>query len=178
VENKGPRLLVDAGWPGTLPKFIASLKRKGLTLRDLGYVLVTHYHPDHAGLVQELKNAGVVHIVLEEQRAGMALLKSQVKPGSGYVDILLHDNLYLSAAQSRAWLKSIGLQGEIVSTPGHSDDSISLVLDEGVAFTGDLTLPFAEDTDQAKTIQNSWDLLRKLKVRSIQPGHGPARPIP
>lgn len=178
VENKGPRLLVDAGWPGTLPKFISSLKRKGLALSDLGYVLVTHYHPDHAGLVQELKNAGVKHVVLEEQRAGMALLKSQVKAGSGYVDIRLDDNLYLSSTQSRAWLKSIGLQGEVVSTPGHSDDSICLVLDEGLAFTGDLTFPFEDDTEQARTIQNSWEKLRRLMVRNIHPGHGPSRPMP
>lgn len=35
--------------------------------------------------------------------------------------------------------------GEILWTPGHSDDSVSLVLDSGIAFTGDLQPPLASD---------------------------------
>ncbi|MEP7346017.1 MAG: MBL fold metallo-hydrolase, partial [Gemmatimonadaceae bacterium] len=48
------RLLVDVGWPNTLPKFMASLKRKDIVLEHIRYLLATHYHPDHAGLAQEL----------------------------------------------------------------------------------------------------------------------------
>jgi hypothetical protein len=32
----------------------------------------------------------------------------------------------------------LGMESEIVPTPEHSDDSVSLILDEGMAFTGDL----------------------------------------
>ncbi|MFN8418983.1 MAG: hypothetical protein U0528_07035 [Anaerolineae bacterium] len=42
---------------------------------------------------------------------------------------------------SRAFLSSIGIAGAIISTPGHSDDGIALILDDGAAFTGDLTDP-------------------------------------
>ena len=49
------RLLIDVGWPGTLPRLRANLRRTGIPLQDIGYLLVTHYHPDHAGLAQELK---------------------------------------------------------------------------------------------------------------------------
>lgn len=178
IENKGPRLLIDTGWPGTLPKLMASLKRKGLTLRSLSYLCVTHYHPDHAGLAQELKNAGIKHIVLEEQLAEMPKLKSYMKPTAGYVDILEQDNIRLAASQSRAWLKNIGIQGEIVGTPGHSVDSISLVLDEGIAFTGDLTPAFMVNGAENQTVLQSWELLRRLKVRTIYPGHGPIRSLP
>ena len=42
--------------------------RKGtIPLQDIGYLLVTHYHPDHAGLAQELK-ARQVLAGLESQR--------------------------------------------------------------------------------------------------------------
>jgi endoribonuclease LACTB2 len=177
VEQDRRRLLVDVGWPGTLPKLLAGMRRKGLTLDDLDSVFVTHYHPDHAGLVQELKDRGLRHVVLEQQLAAVPRLKTYMKPDSGYVDIRIQDSIRLTTEASRAWLKDLGLQGEMVSTPGHSDDSISLVLDEGLAFTGDLLPPTLVDAAQAEVAQASWNRLRQLNVRTIYPGHGPARPI-
>lgn len=177
VEQNRKRLLIDVGWPGSLPKLSASLKRKGIALEALSYLCVTHYHPDHAGLVQELKDKGVQHIVLEQQLPAIPRLKTYMKPDSGYVDIRIEDSLQFVIADSRAWLASIGLSGEIVSTPGHSDDSISLVLDEGIAFTGDLPLAMVAAND-AEAAKQSWAKLRKLNVRTVHPGHGPSRPMP
>lgn len=177
VEQDHQRLLIDAGWPGTLPKLLARLKRKGIALRDVSYVCATHYHPDHAGLVQELKAHGLKHVLLEQQLAAVPRLKTYMKPDSGYVDIQIHDSLRLATAESRAWLARIGLQGEIVSTPGHSDDSMSIVFDEGVAFTGDLWPPSMLGAGAAESAAQSWNKLRQLQVRTIYPGHGPARPI-
>jgi glyoxylase-like metal-dependent hydrolase (beta-lactamase superfamily II) len=42
VEQDRKRLLVDVGWPGSLPKLRASLKRKGIAIEDLHYLCVTH----------------------------------------------------------------------------------------------------------------------------------------
>jgi glyoxylase-like metal-dependent hydrolase (beta-lactamase superfamily II) len=102
-------------WDGLVrfPKLRASLKRKGIALEDLGYLCVTHYHPDHAGLVQELKEKGILHIVLEQQLSAIPRLKTYMKPDSGYVDIQIQDSLHLVTAESRAWLASIGLSGEL-----------------------------------------------------------------
>ena len=178
IEQNRTRLLVDVGWPGTLPKLQASLKRKGLALKDLNYLFVTHYHPDHAGLVQELKNVKVQHIILEQQLPAIPLLKTYVKPDSGYVDIRIKDSIHLLTTESRAWLARIDLSGEMLSTPGHSEDSISLVLDEGIAFTGDLLPPELVDEDKAEIVQRSWAKLQELNVRTIYPGHGLIRPMP
>jgi glyoxylase-like metal-dependent hydrolase (beta-lactamase superfamily II) len=71
VEQQGRHLLVDTGWPGTLPKLQSVLRRKGIALQEIEYLFVTHFHPDHAGLVQELKQQGVRHLLLEEQRAAV-----------------------------------------------------------------------------------------------------------
>jgi endoribonuclease LACTB2 len=178
VGGDGTRILVDVGWPGTLPKLLACLKRKDIALEDLDFLFVTHYHPDHAGLVQELKERGLKHIVLEEQVAAIPKLREYMKADSGFVDILVEDSIHLVDAESRTWLKGIGLQGEVVGTPGHSEDSVSLVLDNGIAFTGDLVLAGLVDEGNGGTVGQSWDLLRKLKVRTIYPGHGPFRPLP
>lgn len=177
VELNRKRLLIDVGWPGTLPKLSASLRRKGLALEAIDYFCVTHYHPDHAGLVQELKDKEVKHVVLEEQLSAVPRLKTYMKPDSGYVDMRIQDSIHLAAAESRAWLARIGLQGEIVSTPGHSADSISVVLDEGIAFTGDLLSPFMVSPGEVGSAEESWNKLRRLNVRTIYPGHGPVRPM-
>ena len=177
VEQNGTRLLVDVGWPGTLAKLSANLKRKDVALADVQYLIVTHYHPDHAGLVQELKNKGVKHVVFEQQLPAIPLLKGYVKRVVDYIEIDTRDSLRLSTEQSRTWLNGIGLQGEVVHTPGHSDDSISLVLDSGIAFTGDL-LPPDLAGDAAETAGESWTALRALGVKTAYPGHGRVRPIP
>lgn len=57
---------------------------------------------------------------------------------------LLDRNLVITCAESRAQLAQIGIPGEIVHTPGHSDDSVSLLLDDGSIFTGNLTHPAVE----------------------------------
>jgi ribonuclease/clavin/mitogillin len=168
LEQNRSRLLVDVGWPGTLPKLVATLKRKGLAVPDLHGLLVTHYHPDHAGLVQELKNLGLKHLLLEEQLAFVPRLKSYMKPGSGYVEIRVEDSLVFSVTESRSVLLQLGFSGEIVATPGHSDDSMSLVLDGGIAFVGDLTPPLAGDD----LVRQSWDNLRRLNVTRFYAGHG------
>ena len=172
------RLLVDVGWPGTLPKLLGALKRKGIALQDIGYLLVTHYHPDHAGLAQEVKAKGVRLIVLDQQLAAIPRLATYMKPVNPYVPIALHDNLQLTTGESRAFLKRIGVAGEIVWTPGHSDDSVSLVLDAGAAFTGDLTPPGLADERDADVVRRSWEALRALRATEIYTGHGPVRPMP
>lgn len=173
------RLLVDVGWPNTLPKLLFTLKRKDIPLEHIGYLLATHYHPDHAGLAQELKARGVRLVVIDLQRPFIPLLRRVMKPDHRFVDIALHDNTEIACEASRAFLSTLGIAGDIVHTPGHSDDSVSLVLDEGVAFTGDLTSPFAIDDTIAERVLASWALLRGKGVRSVYPGHGPSpRPIP
>jgi endoribonuclease LACTB2 len=176
--GQGARLLVDVGFPGTLPKLQAALKRKSLALADLTAVVATHYHPDHAGLIQELKPLGLQHLVLEPQLAAIPALQQHLKPDSGYVPITTSDATILPLSQTRAWLARLGLVGEIIATPGHSADSVSLVLDDGQAFTGDLTLPMLAQEDNAAVIQASWAQLHRLGVCILHPGHGPVRPMP
>lgn len=170
------RLLVDLGWPGTMGIMRANLERTGVPLHEIRYALATHYHIDHAGLAQELKQAGVPLLVLETQVAAIARMKSHVKPQDHFVDISLHDNVTVSLAESREVLGRIGIRGEILSTPGHSDDSVSLLLDDGSVFTGDLTPQslLAEDDSVAAA---SWMLLRERGARRVYPGHGPVRSL-
>lgn len=174
VINAGrSRLLVDLGYPGTMGMMRASLQRMGVPLAEIRYGVATHYHIDHAGVAQELKEAGVRLLVLETQVDAIPRMKTWIKLSDHYVDITLHDNVTISFAQSRALLAQIGLAGEIVPTPGHSDDSVSLLLDDGSVFTGDLTHPALVTEEDAGLVAASWYLLWERGATRVYPGHGP-----
>jgi ribonuclease/clavin/mitogillin len=166
------RLLVDLGWPGKAAALFANLDRMGVPLAELRYGLATHYHIDHAGAAQDLKLRGVPLLVMEEQVEAIPLMKQWVKPADNYTEITTHDNIVIACADSRALLAEIGIAGEILHTPGHSDDSVSLVLDMGCAFTGDLTLESMVATEDAAVVRHSWQLLRDRGVTTIYAGHG------
>lgn len=172
LETKSGKLLIDCGWPGTLPKLLAQLKRKGISIKEIQYLLVTHFHPDHAGITQDLKRLGIKLVLLESQ-ANFITPFAQYFNGKNfpYLEITQSDNLILKFEGSRKFLASIGLNGEILSTPGHSDDSITLILDEGLAFTGDLSPRFMISEEDHIT-QQSWNRIYEHKITRIYPAHG------
>ena len=100
-----------------------------------------------------------------------------MKPTRLYQDITLHDAIALRADDSRAFLDKLGIEGEIISTPGHSDDSITLILDSGAAFTGDLPMPLLASEDALDAVTRSWAAIQARRVQRIYPGHGPDRPL-
>jgi len=167
------RLLVDLGYPNTLGTMRANLDRMGVPLKEIRYSVATHYHYDHAGLAQDFKKLGVPLIVLAVQVAAIPLMKPYMKPTDHYTEITTDGNVAIDFAESRHLLDGIGIAGEIVPTPGHSDDSVSLVLDDGSAFIGDLTPPRLITDAEAAVTKASWRLLQTHGVTRIYPGHGP-----
>ena len=169
------RLLIDLGWPRTMGLMRANLRRMDVPLAEIRYALATHYHIDHAGLAEELKQAGVPLLVAETQPDGIRLLNEwgRARPNEGVVEITDRSNVALSFAESRELLAGIGIAGELLPTPAHSADSVSLLLDDGSAFTGDLG-PLRAD-EPADLVARCWRLLREHGLRRVYPGHGPAR---
>ena len=172
------RLLIDLGWPGMVGALLANLRRKDIPLKEIRYGLATHYHTDHAGAAQDLKLNGVPLLVTEEQVPAIPLMKRWTKPTDRYTEITTHDNVVISTAASRDFLARLGIGGEIVHTPGHSDDSVTLVLDTGAAFTGDLTSEAMIAGEDPLVVARSWQTLRERGVTTIYGGHGGVRPMP
>jgi glyoxylase-like metal-dependent hydrolase (beta-lactamase superfamily II) len=166
------RILVDLGWPGRVAALLANLDRMGVPLAEIRYGLATHYHIDHAGAAEDLKQRGLRLLVMEEQVHAIPLMKQWTKPADGYSEIRTHDNVVIPTSESRARLAEIGIAGEILHTPGHSDDSVSLVLDIGCAFTGDLTLESMVASEDPAVVARSWQLLRDRGVTTVHGGHG------
>ena len=175
ISAGAARVLVDIGWPGTLGTMKANLRRMGVPLREIRYALATHYHIDHAGLAEELKREGVPLLVMDLQLAAIPMMKTWTKPWDGYVEITMEGNVVISCAQSRQLLGEIGIAGEILPTPGHSDHCVSLLLDDGSVFTGDLPAEiYAFDNPVALA---TWQFLRARGATLVYPAHGPIRAL-
>jgi len=172
------RLLVDLGWPGMFGALEANLRTMDIPLQEITHGVATHYHMDHAGAAQDLKNAGMRLIVTEEQVAWVPLMAQHMKERDHYTAIVSDGNLVVSCAASRALLASLGIGGQLVHTPGHSDDSVTVLLDGGEAFTGDLTWPAFATEETMEPVRQSWERLRAMGARTVYAGHGPVRPMP
>jgi glyoxylase-like metal-dependent hydrolase (beta-lactamase superfamily II) len=153
----------------------ANLKRMGVPLREIRYALATHYHIDHAGLAEVLKKEGIPLLVLDVQVAAIPLMKTWTKPTDNYVEITPEGNVVISFEESRALLTKIGIAGEILHTPGHTDHCVSLFLDDGSVLTGDLP-PEAYSFDNPVALA-TWQLLRGRGAKRVYPAHGPIRTI-
>jgi ribonuclease/clavin/mitogillin len=172
------RILVDLGWPGTIGTMRANLARADIPLGEIRYALATHYHIDHAGLAQDLKNDGVPLLIFDVQVPFVPLMKQFTKPADRFTDISMHGNVIIPASESRTLLHRLGIEGEVLHTPGHSDDSVSLLLDDGPVFTGDLTHPMMIGLENPDVVRSSWRMLEARGATLVYAGHGPVRELP
>ena len=117
--------------------------------------------------------AGVPLLVVSGQEDAIPLLTRWAKPQDPFVAITLHDNVIVTAEDSRGLLRGLGIHGEIVPTPGHSDNSVSLLLDNGFVFSGDLPDPARATAESAAMVEHSWRVLRERGATTVYPGHGP-----
>jgi endoribonuclease LACTB2 len=126
---------------------------------------------DHGAIAQEMKDKRAKLIVLENQKTHLNDQKRFIKPPAEYHEIKADGNLELNFNDSRSFLKTLAIDDEIIPTVGHSPDHITLVLDGGIAFTGDLPPINASppDSDQFK----DWQRLHALGVKRLYPAHGP-----
>lgn len=168
------KLLVDAGWAEQLPRFLQQLKQMGCTLDEIKYVMMTHHHPDHAGLIQPVKRLSGARLLIHAcQLPFLDQLAAFYRGKAGFEPIQVTRQDLISP--TREDLGRIGIQGEIIPTPGHSGDSVSLVLESGLAFIGDLHLPDQVDPADAKNSQltrESWKAPVERRVKTVYPAHG------
>jgi metal-dependent hydrolase (beta-lactamase superfamily II) len=96
------RLLLELGWPGSMGLMAANLRRLDIPLGEIRYALAPHYHIDHAGPGQELKQTGAPLLVMDWQLSAIPLMKRWTKPEDNYLENTTDDNVVISCAESRA----------------------------------------------------------------------------
>ena len=172
-------LLVDTDYAGTLPAFYKAMKNAGIRMSDIKYVLATHYHPDHMGLVGQLAEQGIKLLLVDVQKEAVhfsdIIFEKDKLP---YSVINEADAFVISCEESRAFLSSIGISGEIIYTPSHSKDSISLILDDGSCFAGDLEpSEYLEAYENNTALKNDWDLILSFQPKTVFFAHRPEKKL-
>ena len=205
-------LLVDTGYAHDEKALQAGLRAVGISLRDITHVLLTHHHDDHAGLVARVTiQRPVLQVILHERAVPLLAhgandlthggywlnrrvrllggLKGVVEPGwheHRFPPYRVRPCDITVSGDDDAVLRGLGLAGTVIALPGHTVDSIGIVLDDGNAVVGDAAanflrfagtrhcVVFLTDLDQYYA---SWRRLIEAGARFIHPAHGDAFPI-
>ena len=179
ISGSKGSILLDTDYAGTLQMFYKEIKKNGISLKDITYILATHYHPDHMGLVGELVSMGVKFLVMDTQVPNLHFSDDIFSRDKTlrFLPSVPEDNAEVIACKdSRAFLAALGIDGEIVSTPSHSEDSITLVLDGGDCFVGDLEpMEFMDGYEEYSALQSDWKKVMSFSPRVIHYGHAPER---
>ena len=173
ISGEKGLLMFDTGWAGTFMKMCKALGEQGMKLQDVKYLLVSHFHPDHMGLAGELAKQGVTVVAVESQKEFVHTSDHIFERDQrfDYVPVNDEKTRLVTFEDSREFLLELGIEGSIIPTPGHSDDSISLVLDSGDIFVGDLYPLYELEVHEELEVQESWKRILALKPKRIFYGH-------
>ena len=167
-------LLVDTDWAGTLPLFFKAIKTAGIEMKVITTLLVTHYHPDHMGLAGELQRLGVKLLVVDVQRL-FVHASDEIFARDKHLSYRAVDEsaaTVISCAESRDVLKGLGIDGEILHTPSHSEDSVSLALDDESCLVGDLEpLAYLAGYEENPALKSDWEQLMRRRPKRILYAH-------
>ena len=174
IPGAGGGLLVDTDWAGTLPQFFRAIKAAGIEMKAITSLLVTHYHPDHMGLAGELQQRGVKLLIADVQRPFVHASDGIFARDRRLTYRAVDENAAsgFSCAESRAVLKALGIDGEILHTPSHSEDSISLLLDDGSCLVGDLEpLAYLAGYEENTALKSDWEQILSRQPKRILYAH-------
>lgn len=174
VQGTSGGLLIDTDYAGTLPYFYKEIKKSNISLTDITYVLATHYHPDHIGIIGELIKKGIKLLLLNTQLDYVHFADDIFKREGRlqYEPINEKNAELITFSESRAFFAEMGIAGEIIQTPSHSNDSISVILDNGECMVGDLEpIEYLSAYEQNTALQNDWDYIMSFNPKVIHYSH-------
>ena len=196
IQDKGT-VMIDGGAPKELKEFTKAIDEISIKPEDIKLMIMTHGHWDHIGSAKEIKELTGAKIAMHEKEKEW--LEKGLKPlppgittwGSilrGMMSIFMvpfikipPTEVDLVLGDEELSLEEYGIPGKVIYTPGHSAGSVSILLETGDVFVGDMAMNqfpmrigpgmpvFAEDEDRLK---ENWKLLLDEGVKTIYPGHG------
>ncbi|MBQ0098070.1 MAG: MBL fold metallo-hydrolase [Oscillospiraceae bacterium] len=177
IQGQNGTLLVDTDYAGTMSAFYKSIKGANLKITDISYVLATHYHPDHMGLISELMNQGVKLLLADTQKEFVHFSDSIFKKDKlTYTAINETAATVISCQDSRSFLSSIGICGEIISIPSHSKDSIALILDDGNCLVGDMEpMDYSAAYEDNEMLKKDWEYIMSFNPKAVFYAHRPEK---
>jgi glyoxylase-like metal-dependent hydrolase (beta-lactamase superfamily II) len=196
IQDQGV-IAIDTGNPKKGKEFLKGLEEASIKPEEVNLIVLTHGHFDHIGSTAEIKELTGAKVAMHQNE--QAWLEKGLKPMppgvtrwgkflSGFITAVMIPFVHIPPTEVDLVLSDEGLSlteygvaGKIMYTPGHSSGSVSVLLDSGEAFVGDLAmnklpmrrgpgLPvFAEDWAK---VQESWKMLLEQGIQTVYPAHG------
>jgi len=194
IKGEDGYLLIDAGYKfKILEKWLKTLN---IGWDEIKFILITHHHLDHVlalNSVREHTNATLVF-----HREELSALKTgssprKLIPLNFRVCLLMLlssfsktkpvniDEKDFIVNKDTDVLRDFGIPGKILHTPGHTQGSISLLLDDGSAFVGDVAMNYFRllglkkrplVAENYEAVFKSWEKLLSAGAKRIFPSHG------
>jgi glyoxylase-like metal-dependent hydrolase (beta-lactamase superfamily II) len=204
LEDRGRFTLVDGAYPGYFPQLLGFLEERGLALDAIDAQILTHHHPDHRGMTEQVRKQAdaPVHIHtfdaprLDEKpsppkapiwrprvlRAVAHMLRNGVARTPPILEVSTYDD---------GEVLDVPRNPRVLAVPGHTAGNCALFLDDDVIITGDALITvniytwdtgplipasfFNEDSERAL---DSLSVLEGLQATTLLPGHGPVWEVP
>jgi hydroxyacylglutathione hydrolase len=194
LTNGDKNILIDTSPANKWRKLERRLRKHHID--HIEYLILTHSHYDHTGNTSRIKSRFGSQVILHRNeeyylKTGEIIVPKGTNPVTrfiiNYLASKVTDQLKFEPCQpdilvdSDFDLAGFGFNGRIVHTPGHSPGSVSIIIDDELAFVGDTMFgifwwtvfpPFADDATQ---MVNSWTVLLATKCSIFLPSHGSSK---
>jgi hydroxyacylglutathione hydrolase len=194
-------LLVDTSYPTYFRSFQKQVTNLGRGVAEIKYLLLTHHHDDHAGFAADLIRRTGCRVIVH-RNAIKPLERGRSEDSSQPVNrrvkfvfslyalfhreftfppVTVGEQDVVVSEDDSEFLKTIGVDGKILCTPGHCRDCISVVLSDGAALVGDAAMNFLRWTgiahrpiyvEDTNVVYKTWQKLLEEGARVIYPAHG------
>jgi glyoxylase-like metal-dependent hydrolase (beta-lactamase superfamily II) len=187
-------ILVDAGNHQKQNQLQSVLLAHEYDIRDIRYIILTHTHHDHVGSLAEIKKISGAKVFVHKDEAEflkngrtplpkgtLPWTKTMVRIGKiiriGSYPAVMPDFIITDQLE----LNEFDFDLTIVSTPGHTSGSMTIIIDKKYAFVGDTMFNIRHDTvfppfaNDESALLSSWNTLLATPCELFFPGHG--RPI-
>ncbi len=195
-------VMIDTGYQSSFDSCNKKLNSQNISIEDVKYIFLTHAHDDHAGfindMIRENPNIKIImsHKGIDILRKGQNSFEGGCSGIQSYLFCLFmkllgkgqhkfppikkeyEDNLIFISDENKSIVEK-KLNAVIIETPGHTDDSISLLTHNGYLFCGDAAMNgFPSKSNITIWIGSkdqytkSWEKIIKLNPYKVYPAHG------
>lgn len=192
IQDEG-MAIVDTGINLTRDYFTKAFADLKIDPKAIRLIIITHAHSDHFAHLKQLKEMTGAKILCHEKAAPFLMngQNAAVVPRNWIGGVM--KRIFRGAMRdyqpvqpdilinSTFDLNDFGIRGTVIPTPGHTDCSISVMLDWGDAIVGDMVnesptspgkpLPAVFANDE-KALSDSMQMLLKSNATQFFGGHG------
>jgi glyoxylase-like metal-dependent hydrolase (beta-lactamase superfamily II) len=192
LVNGSKSIIIDTGVRGYFHHFKTQLKQFNLQPTDIKLVVLTHTHYDHTGNLKALAQfTGAKVLVHKNEFDNLKNGFIKIPQGQGKYSRFMSNlgrMVYPKYASPKPFvanlineneydLNEFGIDGKIISTPGHTDGSQSVLIGKKL-ISGDtfIHMPngiiFPHFANDPKMLLETWQKLFDMGIEEIYPGHG------